>query len=138
MFIGVVGVFITLVLLRVIIVFAIFLTSTTNMHNKMTEKVLRASVLFFDSNPIGRITTRFAKDIVVLDIMIPPITVFVCIGTFRVITIVMTICAVNPWLLIALIIGMIFIVSVQQRGTPPTIDSQRMEAILRGPCNSIL
>ena len=71
MFIGSVSLFIFLVLIRVIIVFAIFLSSTTNMHNQMTEKVLRASVLFFDSNPIGRITTRFAKDLVVLDLMLP-------------------------------------------------------------------
>lgn len=36
MFIGSVIVFMILVLARVIIVFAIFLSSTTNMHNKMT------------------------------------------------------------------------------------------------------
>ena len=43
----------------------------------MTEKVLRAKILFFDSNPIGRIITRFSKDIAVFDMVIPVLAVFV-------------------------------------------------------------
>lgn len=123
LFCSAVGVFIVLVIVRVIIVFAIFLASVTNMHNAMTEKVLRAAVLFFDSNPIGRITARFAKDVVVLDLMVPPITVFVVAGGFRVIFIAITICTINPYLLIAFAIGLIFIILVQRKGTPPTIES---------------
>jgi len=138
LFIGSVVIFMILVLFRVIIVFAIFLSSTTNMHNEMTKKVLRASVLFFDSNPIGRITTRFSKDVVVLDLMVPPITVFVVMGAFRVVFITITICTFNPWLLIALLAALIFIIAVQRKGTPPTIDSQRMDNIMRGPVNSVL
>jgi hypothetical protein len=41
--------------------------SADNLLTKMTKKVLRARILFFDSNPIGRIITRFAKDMVILD-----------------------------------------------------------------------
>jgi hypothetical protein len=37
------------------------------MHSKMIEKVIRSKILFFDSNPIGRIFTRFSKDVYVLD-----------------------------------------------------------------------
>jgi ABC-type multidrug transport system fused ATPase/permease subunit len=43
------------------------LLSSTNLLKKMTEKVIRAKILFFDSNPIGRILTRFSKDMVILD-----------------------------------------------------------------------
>lgn len=138
MFCSSVGIFMILVIVRVIIVFAIFLASVTSMHNVMTEKVLRATVLFFDSNPIGRITARFAKDVVVLDLMLPPITVFVVAGAFRVVFIAVTICIINPWLIVAFAFGMIFIVIIQRKGTPPTIESQRMEAMSRGPVNSIL
>lgn len=42
-------------------------SSAKNMMRKMTESVLRARILFFDSNPIGRIVTRFSKDITVID-----------------------------------------------------------------------
>jgi hypothetical protein len=41
------------------------------MHAAMTKAVLRAKMLFFDSNPIGRIITRFSKDMNVLDLVMP-------------------------------------------------------------------
>ena len=37
------------------------------MHAKLTAKVVFARISFFDSNPIGRILTRFTKDINGLD-----------------------------------------------------------------------
>ena len=36
-------------------------------HNKIVKRVLRSPVEFFDSNPIGRIITRFSKDANVID-----------------------------------------------------------------------
>lgn len=54
-------------LIRSIIIYKIILTSGTNMHNKMTESILRINVVFFDSNPIGRIINRFAKDMGIFD-----------------------------------------------------------------------
>jgi len=56
---------------RALIVFKIWTNATTNMHNAVIEKVLRANILFFDKNPIGRIVTRFSKDLAVLDFMLP-------------------------------------------------------------------
>jgi len=37
------------------------------MHNEMGQKVIRAKILFFDSNPIGRITSRFSTDVAMVD-----------------------------------------------------------------------
>ena len=65
------------VFLRSTVFQVIILRATTNMHNKMTEKVLRSSMVFFDSNPIGRITTRFSRDMTIVDMALPPITVIV-------------------------------------------------------------
>ena len=55
----------------------IVLTSTNIMHNTIAEKVIRATILFFDSNPQGRITTRFQKDITIMDTAMAPIAVMV-------------------------------------------------------------
>ena len=38
------------------------LNALSNMHNAMAERVMRATILFFDSNPSGRVVTRFSKD----------------------------------------------------------------------------
>ena len=57
------------------------------MHNKMVEKIARAPILFFDSNPVGRVQTRFSKDTSTLDLLIPPITVFATFGWMRTVTV---------------------------------------------------
>jgi len=41
------------------------------LHDKMVVTVLQAPVLFFDSNPVGRIMNRFPKDIGCLDEVLP-------------------------------------------------------------------
>ena len=68
---GLLLIFIFCCLVRESTIFALVLNVTTNMYHKMCEKVLRANILFFDSNPIGRILTRFSKDMAVLDLIVP-------------------------------------------------------------------
>ena len=58
----------------------------------MVEKVIRAHVLFFDSNPIGRILTRFSKDVTALDLVMPNIGVLAQFGIFRSLTVAMVVC----------------------------------------------
>lgn len=43
------------------------------LHNRMLDKVTHAKVVFFDSNPLGRIINRFSKDINFTDLSIPGI-----------------------------------------------------------------
>lgn len=42
------------------------------MHIVMLRAVMRAPLTFFDTTPIGRIISRFAKDVDVLDTSLPP------------------------------------------------------------------
>lgn len=42
------------------------------MHLVMLRAVMRAPLTFFDTTPIGRIISRFAKDVDVLDTSLPP------------------------------------------------------------------
>ena len=63
--------FIVFTMIRSLTIFRIILKSSTNIHNAITERVLRAKILFFDSNPIGRIVTRFSKDLVIFDLVVP-------------------------------------------------------------------
>lgn len=41
------------------------------MHLLMLRGVMRASLTFFDTTPTGRIISRFAKDVDVLDVSLP-------------------------------------------------------------------
>ncbi|XP_001637478.3 ATP-binding cassette sub-family C member 4 isoform X1 [Nematostella vectensis] len=52
-----------------------FITSTSrssvNLHDKMTVSIIKSPVLFFDTNPVGRIMNRFSKDTGNMDDMLP-------------------------------------------------------------------
>jgi len=65
------------VFVRSLLLQKFFLMSSTGMHNKMTEKVIRSKILFFDSNPSGRIITRFMKDMALLDFLLPALIAIV-------------------------------------------------------------
>lgn len=109
-----------------------------NMHNAMTESVIRAKIVFFDSNPIGRITTRFTKDVMVTDLAIPGISIFVTQGVLRTVSVFITICIVNPYLFIVIFIGSLYMVYITKQGIPPMIDCQKYEQIFYGPINTTL
>ena len=54
---GIVFSSIFLVMTRSVLSFLICIASARNLHNKMLMAILRAPVLFFDTNPIGRFCT---------------------------------------------------------------------------------
>ena len=54
-----------------ILMFAALLRSSEKLHDKMTLTVLKSPVLFFDTNPVGRIMNRFSKDIGAMDDDLP-------------------------------------------------------------------
>lgn len=49
----------------------LLLKAAENLHNKMTLTTLHAPVLFFDTNPAGRILNRFSKDVGCMDDVLP-------------------------------------------------------------------
>ena len=123
MFGGSILAYIVLCILRAAIIFLMVHTSTTNMHNAMSFQVLRAKILFFDSNPIGRVVTRFSKDVGVLDFIVPTLTIFIVQGIFRTITVAITISIINPYLFIVVFVGGLLMVYVLRRGTPSMVVS---------------
>lgn len=66
----------------------------------MLTKVSRSKILFFDSNPIGRILARFSKDIAVIDFLLPNSVTFATFGFFRCVTVVMVLAVIQPYLII--------------------------------------
>lgn len=108
------------------------------MHNKMAEKVMRSNILFFDSNPIGRITTRFTKDLSISDNFIPGIGVFVAMFLFRICVTFITILVVNPWLIIILVFCLAIISQFAMLAIGPMIECQKFEQMYFAPINTTL
>ena len=56
---------------RTITFFFICVNASRMLHNQMFGSILRAPILFFDTNPIGRVLNRFSKDVGFLDDLLP-------------------------------------------------------------------
>ena len=50
---------------------AVFIHLSNGLHNSMVQRVARAPMSFFYSNPVGRIINRFSKDTAMTDSVIP-------------------------------------------------------------------
>ena len=109
--------------LREFLIFNIFIRSTSNIHKEMSKRIVHARILFFDSNPIGRILTRFSKDMAVLDLIVPQFFVFITYGSFRTISVTISLCIVNYWLLIPLLLFIIYFVYVFKFTSPGMIEA---------------
>ena len=114
-------------MLRSITLQLFMMQATTKMHNVMTQKVLRAKMLFFESNPSGRIISRFSTDIGILDNFIPFLCVLMSQGLLRALSVVITIAIVNPYLIIPAILGFIYMIYVSKTGLKSMLESQRLE-----------
>ena len=58
-------------IMRAWVFFCVFLRCAENLHDKMVTRILKAPVLFFDTNPAGRILNRCSKDIGHIDELLP-------------------------------------------------------------------
>lgn len=93
------------------------------MHVDMCKKVLSAKIEFFDSNPVGRILTRFSKDMAVLDLVTPPVAIVMTYGIFRAFTVAVSIIIINPWLLIPAFFSCIYLVYLMRNATLAMIEA---------------
>jgi len=76
------------------------LNCSKHLHDSMMSAVLKAPVLFFDTNPVGRIINRFSRDIGIMDELLPDeflqavqIILF-CVGA------VVLPSVLNPWIIL--------------------------------------
>lgn len=121
--------------LRSLVLQILVLQANTNMHNKMTLKILRATILFFDSNPSGRVSTRFSRDMTILDVPLPPLTMIVTQGLLRTLSVVISVSIINPYLIAVGFIGLLYMMKIVKTGIAPMIEAQKLDMIFYGPIN---
>ena len=137
-FIILIVIFLIFTILRSLALFKVLLKSATNMHDAVTHSVLRANITFFDQNPIGRILSRFSKDLLVFDLVVPIISIIMIQGFFRAGTAIVIICIVNPLMIIVTVFAAILVFVTLRRGKPVMIETQRHDTKARSPINESL
>ena len=77
------------------------MASSSNIHCQMLTAILKAPVLFFDTNPTGRIVNRFAKDIGIMDENLPFTLMNTVIGAVTIFLSFIVPSLSNYWILVA-------------------------------------
>ncbi|XP_046447926.1 ATP-binding cassette sub-family C member 4-like [Daphnia pulex] len=128
----IVGVFI-FSMIRTIHYFLMCMISSIHLHNRMFQSIIRAPLLFFDQNPVGRILNRFAKDIGCMDEMLPSAFFDVITIALTAIGILFLVGLVNPWLLLPILFLSVIFVKFRQFYLKTARDVKRLESTTRSP-----
>jgi ABC-type multidrug transport system fused ATPase/permease subunit len=109
------------------------LRSARKLHDKMTLAVIKSPVLFFDTNPAGRIMNRFSKDIGGMDDLLPMQFIYALKAYFTILGVVLLAAGVKFWIIFAIIpIGILFFYSTRYY-LKSCRELKRMEAIRCSP-----
>uniref|UniRef100_A0A8B9U939 Cystic fibrosis transmembrane conductance regulator n=1 Tax=Anas zonorhyncha TaxID=75864 RepID=A0A8B9U939_9AVES len=125
-------------IIRSLLVFQVLVNSGQTLHNKMFQAILKAPVLFFDRNPIGRILNRFSKDIGHLDDLLPLTFLDFVQTLLQIFGVVAVAVAVIPWILIPLIPLFILFIFLRRYFLDTSRDIKRLESTTRSPVFSHL
>ena len=122
-----------LAMLRALLFYMASLSSSARLHDRMAVSLLKAPVLFFDTNPLGRILNRFSKDIGSLDEVLPTFFISSIQMSLFVVTATLLPAVVNPWLLFAIVPVVVAFFSIVQYYLKSSRELKRLESICRSP-----
>ena len=109
------------------------LKSTRKLHDQMALAVIKCPVLFFDTNPAGRIMNRFTKDVGAMDDLLPMQFVYAVCVCLNIIVVVFLALAVNMWIVVAVIPLMMLFFSITSYYVKSSRELKRIEAIRCSP-----
>lgn len=112
------------------------LRCSERLHDEMVAAVLKAPVLFFDSNPIGRILNRFSKDVGCLDELLPD-TFLLSVQVFLLLlSSVLVPIVTNPWVLFVVCPLAVVVFYISSYYLKTSRQLKRLESICRSPVYS--
>uniref|UniRef100_A0A8W8LH46 Multidrug resistance-associated protein 4 n=1 Tax=Magallana gigas TaxID=29159 RepID=A0A8W8LH46_MAGGI len=123
------SVFVVGISLFSLVYFRMSVIISKRLHNNMFQVVMGAKTHFFDSNPVGRILNKFARDLGLIDSVIPSLTnivleIVICLAMQIGITFI-----INPFLLLPLTPLVIVIYLIRLFSLPTTRNMKRLEAM---------
>ena len=128
-----VGAAFLLLIIRSATVMNALITSSMSLHNLMLSAVVKAPVLFFDTNPVGRVLNRFSRDINIMEELLPEAftmalqEVLYCLGAVILQSVLI------PWIILPAIPLMVIFALIGRYYLNPSRDLRRLEAVNRSP-----
>lgn len=119
--------------IRAYMFFQVVLRSSESLHDDIVTALLKAPVLFFDSNPIGRILNRFSKDIGCMDEVLPKTFLFAVQLVLFVLTAALVPLIANAWLAAVVVPIIILYVYIARYFMKTSRELKRLESVCRSP-----
>lgn len=120
---------IVVTLSRSFLFFHVAMKASRNLHNAMYSGVVHATMLFFHTNPVGRILNRFSKDMGQVDEQLPAVMIDVIQVFLSLVGVVIVISIVNPWFLIPTKMMIFFFYKLRNFYLQTARNVKRMEAV---------
>ena len=120
-------------LIRACVFLLMSLQCSQRLHDKMIVAVLKAPVLFFDLNPIGRVLNRFSKDIGCVDELLPKTFLEAIQQSLFFLAAAIVPVIANPWLTLVLGPLTMACVYIVRYYLKTARELKRIESITRSP-----
>ncbi|CAK9831718.1 ATP-binding cassette sub-family C member 5 [Anthophora retusa] len=133
-----IGVILLTSLLRGLVIMYTTISASTALHNKIFKKLIKSTITFFDTTPIGRIQNIFSRDIDEVDNYIPISVENMVQNIFTCIFAIVLICAIIPWFCLPLIIFATIFLYISKIFRVAMRDFKRMESTSRSPVLSFI
>ena len=128
-----VGAAFLLLIIRSATVMNALITSSMNLHNLMLSAVVKAPVLFFDTNPVGRVLNRFSRDINIMEELLPEVFLMACGVALLCIGAIILQSVLIPWIILPAFPLMVIFALIGRYYLNPSRDLRRLEAVNRSP-----
>ncbi|KAL4493366.1 hypothetical protein ABPG73_007173 [Tetrahymena malaccensis] len=124
-------------LLNYLIKYLLFLlvvtSSNINIHQNMIQSLARATVLYFDITPSGRILNKFSSDLGIIDQILPRTMTSSLEVLSRISVVIITILIINPYFILVMIVQMVLIWFFVKFSKNPLQQSKQLELRHRSP-----
>ena len=120
-------------MIRAGLVYNTLLRSARKLHDKMVSCLLRAPVLFFDTNPAGRILNRCSKDIGYIDELLPKTFLHVTGISLVLLAAILLPSFLNFWLCLVTVPFMAACLYLTRYYLNTSRELKRLESICRSP-----
>jgi len=107
--------------------------ASEKLHEDLLTSILRAPMSFFDTTPLGRIISRFSKDVYSVDLELVDAIEFVLFCSLTVLISLISIMVVTPWFGVAIIPLSIIYFHYLQHFRAVSRETKRLESISRSP-----
>ena len=121
------------IIVRAYGLFHVCLKCSERLHDKMVVAILRAPVLFFDSNPVGRILNRFSNDIGCVDELLPKTFLAAMQRLLEISALILVTVATNVWLVFLVVPISVLVVFLSNYYLKTARELKRLESISRSP-----